>query len=485
MRFLRLVGSLTVALLVWLSIASAVQAHEDAADHTHAPNAPDYAIGRGWYYTQTGSGTGKGYAIIDYRGIDFWSGFQQLGGVPALGYPVSGRFILDGFYYQATQKALLQWNPGTNSVNLANTFDMLSAANYDDWLVAYRQIPKSFDWSADDPINDWEGTVQNHLTRIFEAQPGDTSEMSAARAALKERLLSNSDWLQRFGLPLAIQEFGPMIVVRAQRGALQYWKVKMPWADVGDVTVVLGGDLFKESGLIPAAARYPLDAALALQSAFRPPAGELASPRAPAGTASSLDIVRIATGGLADVLSIVGSPTVIASPHGNYRIYLQLRNDFSTIISSAIEVHLLDAIGADMTHATGSVTALLPESTRVVRILSTDPYIAVPAAVEIGFTGTLAGGANRERDISFSGVHYEREGNLHVLHGSVTNNGARTYSLDLNGALFDASGNVLGMATGVVSNLLPGETRELSLTTDENVQGVVSHTVAINVIVPR
>ncbi len=482
MRRLRFLSSLTLVLLVWLSAANAVQAHGDGADHVHAP---DYAIGRGWYYTQTGSGTGKGYAIIDYRGINFWSGFQQLGGVPALGYPVSGRFILDGFYYQATQKALLQWNPGTNSVNLANTFDMLSAANYDDWLVAYRQIPKSFDWSADDPINDWEGTVQNHLTRIFEAQPGDSAEMSTARAALKERLLSNSDWLQRFGLPLAIQEFGPMIVVRAQRSALQYWKVKMPWADVGDVTVVLGGDLFKESGLIPAAARYPLDAALALQSAFRPPAGELTSSPAPAGTVSSLDIVRIATGGLADVLSIVGSPTVIASPHGNYRIYLQLRNDFSTIISSAIEVHLLDAQGADLTHATGSIAALLPGSTRVVRLLSTDPYIAVPAAVEIGFTGTLAGGANRERDISFSGVHYEREGNLHVLHGSVTNNGARTYSLDLNGALFDAAGNVLGMAIGQVSNLLPGQTQELRLTTDENIQGVASHTVAVNVIVPR
>ena len=482
MRRLRLLCSLTVVLLLWLSAASAVQAHGDEADHVHAP---DYAIGRGWYYTQTGSDTGKGFAIIDYRGINFWSGFQLLGGVPALGYPVSGRFILDGFYYQATQKALLQWNPVTNSVNLANTFDMLSAANYDDWLVAYRQIPKSFDWSADDPVNDWEGTVQNHLTQIFEAQPGDTAEMSAARAALKERFLSDPDWLLRFGLPLGIQEFGSMIVMRAQRSALQYWKIKMPWADVGDVTVVLGGDLAKESGLIPAAARYPLDAALALQGAFRPPAGELTSPRAPAGTGSSYDIVRIATGGLSDLLSVVGSPTVVVSPHGNYRIYLQLRNDSDLFISTAIEVHLLDGAGADLTHATSNVTAIPPGSTRVVRFLSNDPYAAVPAAVEIGFSGTDAVHDKNEGDVSFSGVHYEREGNLHVLHGSVTNNGARTYSLDLNGALFDATGNVLGMAIGVVSNLLPGETREFMLTTDENVQGVASHTVAVNVIVPR
>jgi len=463
-----------------------VQAHDD-----HEHNAPDYAIGGGWYYTQTGSGTGRGYAIIDYGGINFWSGFQQLGGVPALGYPVSGRFILDGFVYQATQKALLQWNPGTSSVNLANTFDLLSAANYDDWLVAYRQIPKSFDWSADDPVHDWEGTVQNHLTRIFEPQPGDAPALSAARAALKERFLSDPDWLLRFGLPLAIQDFGSMVVVRAQRSALQYWKVKMPWADVGDVTVVLGGDLAKESGLIPAAATPPQTVADAILSAMKPPstalppAGEQTSSPAPAATASSLPIERIATGGLADRLAIVRSPTVIASPHGNYRIYLQLRNDSGSIISTATEVHLLDASGADLAHATGSITALLPGKTRVVRLLSTDPYAAAPAALELGFTGTLAGGENHERHISFSGVHYEREGSLHVLHGSVTNNGARAYSLDLGGALFDAAGSVLGMATGIVSNLLPGETRELRLTTDENVQGVASHTVAINMIVPR
>ncbi|MDE2839423.1 MAG: FxLYD domain-containing protein [Chloroflexota bacterium] len=480
LRHTRLLSCLTLLILVWATPVLSVQAHDD-----HEHSAPDHAVGGGWYYTQTGSGTGKGYAITDYGGIAFWSGFQQLGGVPALGYPVSGRFILGGFVYQATQKALLQWNPGTNSVNLANTFDMLSAANYDDWLVAYRQIPKSFDWSADDPINDWEGTVQNHLTRIFEAQPGDTRAMSAARAALKERFLSDPDWLQRFGLPMALQEFGPMIVVRAQRSALQYWKVKMPWADVGDVTVVLGGDLAKESGLIPAAATYPLDVALAVLSAVKPPTGGLASPPAPAGTASSLDIVRIPSGRLADQLSLVASPTVTVSPHGNYRIYLQLRNEYHLFISSAIEVHLLDARGADLTHATGSITALLPGSTRVVRLLSTDPYAEVPAAVELRFTGTLAGGENHARHISFSGTHYEREGSLHVLHGSVTNNGARTYSLDLNGALFDAAGSVLGMAIGQVSNLLPGETRELRLTTDEDIQGVASHTVAVNVIVPR
>lgn len=491
MWYRRLLCSLTVALLIWLSAANAVLAHGDEADdHAHAPNAPDYAVSGGWYYTQTGSGTGGGYAIIDFRGIDLWSGFQQLGGVPALGYPVSGRFILDGFVYQATQRALLQWNPATSSVNIANTFDLLSAANYDDWLTAYRQIPQSFDWSADDPINDWEGTVRNHLTRIFETQPGDSAELSVARAALKERFLSDPNWLQHSGLPLAIQDFGPMVVMRAQRVALQYWKVKVPWANVGDVTVALGGDIAKESGLIPAAAALPQTVAKAILGALKPPSVALpaasgqTSPPAPAVTASSLPIARIPTGGLADRLFLVGTPTVNSSPHGNFQVYLQLRNDADKIISTAIEVHVLDANAADVGHATGDVAALLPGSTRVVRLLSSDPF-ADFASLELGFSGTLAGGENHERHISFSGVHYERDGTLHAVHGYVTNNGARTYSLDLNGALFDADGNVLGMAIGQVSNLLPGERQEFMLTTDENVQGVASQTVAINVIEPR
>lgn len=479
-----------MALLVWLSAANAVQAHGEEADHVHTPNAPDYAVGDGWYYTQTGSGTGKGYAITDYGGIAFWSGFQRLGGVPALGYPVSGRFTLDGFFYQATQKALLQWNPGTSSVNLANTFDLLSAATYDDWLQAYRQIPKSFDWSADDPIHDWDGTVQNHLTRIFEPQPGEAPELSTARAALRERFLSDPDWLPRFGLPLAIQDFGPMVVVRAQRSALQYWKVKTPWADVGDVTVVLGGDLAKESGLIPAAATLPQYVADAILSALKPPgaalppAGEQTAPPAPVVMTPSLPIKRITTGGFADQLNLEGTPAVISSPHGNFRVYLRLRNDAASTISTGIELLLLDTSGAELGHAGGDVAVLLPGKTRVVQLLSGDPYTDF-ASLELRFTGTLAGGESYEKAISFSGVHYERAGNLHVLHGSVTNYGARPYSLDLGGALLDTAGTILGMATGLVSNLLPGETREFMLATTENIQGVVSHTVAANVIIPK
>ena len=65
----RLVGSLILAMLVWLAAAAPALAHLD-----HEDTADDYVVPGGWYYTQTGGGTGRGYAITDYDGIGFWQG---------------------------------------------------------------------------------------------------------------------------------------------------------------------------------------------------------------------------------------------------------------------------------------------------------------------------------------------------------------------------------------------------------------------------
>ncbi|MBM4437649.1 MAG: PQQ-dependent sugar dehydrogenase [Actinobacteria bacterium] len=113
------------------------------------PPPPDYAVPNGWFYTQAGGGYGRGFAVVDGAEGAFWTGFQALGCVPALGYPASQMFRLDGFVYQATQRSLLQWDPIARRVNLANVFDMLAAAGHDPWLEAYRLMPPSQDWSSD------------------------------------------------------------------------------------------------------------------------------------------------------------------------------------------------------------------------------------------------------------------------------------------------------------------------------------------------
>src|SRR5437660_1715967 len=80
---------------------------------------PDYDLpGGGHFYTQANGGAGPqlGYRITDEGGIGFWSEFQRLGGVNGLGYPASRRFLLDGFFVQATQKVILQWRPEAGQV---------------------------------------------------------------------------------------------------------------------------------------------------------------------------------------------------------------------------------------------------------------------------------------------------------------------------------------------------------------------------------
>src|SRR5438874_8844031 len=92
-------------------------------------NGADQDVPGGHFYTQTNSGTGPqfGYRITDEAGIGFWYEVLRLGGVNALGYPVSRRFMLDGFFVQATQKVILQWRPDANppQAYFVNVFDKL------------------------------------------------------------------------------------------------------------------------------------------------------------------------------------------------------------------------------------------------------------------------------------------------------------------------------------------------------------------------
>src|SRR5438128_12680432 len=96
-------------LLIWPSTAS-------AAD-------PDFSVPNGWFFSQAGGAPGVGYAITNDGGVAFWRDYQRLGGPTTLGYPASWRFVgSDGFVYQATQAALLQWRPDEERTVLANSF---------------------------------------------------------------------------------------------------------------------------------------------------------------------------------------------------------------------------------------------------------------------------------------------------------------------------------------------------------------------------
>ncbi|MGI5835127.1 MAG: hypothetical protein ACOX87_01375, partial [Chloroflexota bacterium] len=97
----------------------------------------DYDIIGGHFYTQTNGhplGTSTtGYSVTNEDGIPFWDAYQQFGGPIVLGYPVSRRFMYDGFVTQAMQKVVFQWRPEHKQVWFLNTFDALHDKDKDDW----------------------------------------------------------------------------------------------------------------------------------------------------------------------------------------------------------------------------------------------------------------------------------------------------------------------------------------------------------------
>jgi hypothetical protein len=193
----------------------------------------DYAVPNGRYFAQAG-----GFAVTNEDGVRFWDAFQSLGGVTAVGYPVSRRFSHDGFVTQAMQKAVFQWRPDTRSVSFVNVFDDLSRMGRDDFLMSARSTPRPLPPGWDGGA-DWTTVVRNRTALLDE------------RPAIRRRYDATPDALLRFGLPTSrIEDMGNHYAVRLQRAVIQEWKVDVPWARAGETTVANGGDILKDAGLI-------------------------------------------------------------------------------------------------------------------------------------------------------------------------------------------------------------------------------------------
>ena len=208
----------------------------------------DFQIPGGWFYTQTGGDTPDpldGYPVVDDQQALFWTAFVDLGGVQSVGYPVTQRFIWDGFVTQVFQKAAFQWRPDTGRVEFINVFDDLNRLGFDDALEA-RLIPGQEQFQE-------EGLDFNEITArriaLLDAEP-----------ALRARYESVSDPLRWFGLPQSqVREYsnGLLRSIRLQRAVLQFWTEDVPWASAGTVTVANGGEEAKALGMWPADAAMP------------------------------------------------------------------------------------------------------------------------------------------------------------------------------------------------------------------------------------
>lgn len=217
--------------------------------------AADLALPAGHFYTQAGGHDGAGFTIDDGAAGKFWTSFQALGGVAALGYPASTPFRREGFTYQATQGALLQWHPDVGRALLANTFDLLSDAGLDEELYRDHQIP--FPIHDDGSGGDYARAVATRLGWLTD--PGIAQRFYANPNPSAFPTWTVNDSIQLYGLPMSRPEtFGPFVSQRFQRITLQRWLQLIPGMPApGSVVRVLGGDLAKETGIVPTAAQQP------------------------------------------------------------------------------------------------------------------------------------------------------------------------------------------------------------------------------------
>ena len=200
-------------------------------------------------------GRGQPAVIFDYEvtnddGIRFADEYERLGGVDTLGHPASYRFMLgDGFTYQVTQRALLQWRPEANAAYLGNIFQMLEQAGLDDWLLREKGIPLPI--KDDGAGGDWNKAKEARLSWL-------TNEQIKAKYLANPNPGAISNWsvnrsIELYGLPMSRPErFGPFISQRFQRVAFQLWVEDIPGSPApGTVIGVLAGDLLKQAGLVP------------------------------------------------------------------------------------------------------------------------------------------------------------------------------------------------------------------------------------------
>ncbi len=301
--------------LRWLVLAAVMVAIMPAMQQVEGAGPAEFAIPGGYFYTQAGgsSDRSKGFGITDSQGVPFGSEFVSQGGADSLGYPASKRFVLNGFVAQATQKSILQWMPGTNRVARANVFDILHDRGLDSWLLAARQIPTQSDTSPDTGLP-FDQVIKRHLT-FLDISP-----------AIKSRYFSDANPLERFGLPMSAADLGQVVVVRAQRAALQEWKVNTPWARAGEVTIVNAGDIAKEVGLVPSEASVPDESTKASQSPSTEgvvPQGAIQSPDGRASLLTGARTAGIHTSAAAPWVSAPRSGPVPGGPIANYGVVSQ------------------------------------------------------------------------------------------------------------------------------------------------------------------
>lgn len=77
----------------------------------------------------------------------------------------------------------------------------------------------------------------------------------------------------------------------------------------------------------------------------------------------------------------------------------------------------------------------------------------------------------QKEKLTIKNSKYQEANGLKEVVGEVTNNDSSKHSATLKATFYDASGKIMGTASGVVNDLTPGETKTFNLLTTDEVTG--------------
>ena len=229
-------AALGFALIAAVAASGTAAAQEPDADASAPPVA--IAVPSGWFYPGLGE-DGTGFGVRNFAdGPRFFDAFTRYGGLDVMGYPASRPWIgPGGFIYQLTQRALMQWSPAENKVQLATIYELLREAGHDDALYA-RSVPRS------------ELDESNTFAAAQAARMGWMTDSAITQAFLANPIEPDSvpASIELHGLPMSQPEaFGPFVVQRFQRTALQHWVEQVEGGPpAGTVVLVNSGDHYKD-----------------------------------------------------------------------------------------------------------------------------------------------------------------------------------------------------------------------------------------------
>lgn len=143
---------------------------------------------------------------------------------------------------------------------------------------------------------------------------------------------------------------------------------------------------------------------------------------------------------------------------GSTIIYGEAKNNDSKQHSFTLKVSFYDKNGKLLGTAAGTVNNVNGGDTKLFTAMGMDDYSNADS-YKVQVDTMLDSTSNQKVPIDFSNFVMKSDSGMTTIEGETTNNDTKAHSFTLNVGIYDNTGKLLGVASGVVNDLQPGDTK--------------------------